>query len=448
MKYSMINAIYQTAEILATVIEALIVLFVAGTMSKYKYSGKKHLLIFLTATVLYTVLISIMNKWEPFSFATILTAIVFTIIYVLLFCSANILCKITSVILTFFFIHAVDFSISYSLIMIIGKSFDISKGIPLIINPGPTRLLFLAIVKGLQILIFFSCRKIYKNLSLLSNKAMWLLLIITTLSYIIMSLLMQLILTESLVTIQIAIIFSQFFIMLSIIGAIFAISVNSKFQNEKREKQLMALTNKMIEKNYTVMRNTQNEVRRQVHDFKNHLRTIDGMITESSPAKEYVEDLLAESYNSAQFCRSGNDIIDSIINCKIPEAKQKNISFSFSVNLNSKLNISSVDICAVLANQIDNALEAATKTEDLSKRFVKVETYQKESFVFFKVENSCKDNPFNKKHELKTTKDNSNGMHGLGVKNIRETTEKYGGKLKNEYNDGVFTSVAMLINNV
>ena len=442
----MINAIYQTAEILATVIEGLILFSVSSEMVGKRFEKKQHILSILLCTAVYTVVITIMNQWELFSFVTLSIAILLTFLGLLFISSGKLINKITATVLVWLFVNATDYLISYSLIMIIGKSFDVSQGISLILSPGKTRLLFLILLKVFQIIIFTSCRKLYSKLQLLKDRDIYILLAISSLSYIVMSIITQMIVTDSLLTLQVALIFSVFFIVLSIFGSIIAVSMNAKYQKEKQEAQIMELTNKLMEKNYITMRDSQNTIRQQVHDFKNHLRTIDGMLADS-PTKEYVDDLLSESYNSAQFCHCSNDVIDSIINCKISESMEKNITFTFDILLNEKLNISSVDICAVLANQIDNALEATSKMNNEENRFVKVEIWQKESFVFFKVENSCKETPFNHEHKLVTTKDNANGMHGLGVKNIRETTEKYGGKLKNEYNDGVFTSVAMLINN-
>ena len=443
----MMNIIYQTAEILATVIEALLLFWASTEMVGSRFEKKKQIISVLICTAAYTVIITIMNQWELFSFITLSTAILITFVGVLIITKGDFINKMTATMLSWFVISATEYSLSYGIFMLLGKSFDISKGLSMILSLGKARLLYLTALKISQIIIFLFLRKLFPKLQLLRKSEIYIVFAITLLSYIIMSTITQMLLSDSILTLQMAVIFSLIFIILTIVITLFATMTNAKFQNEKREKQLMALTNEMIEKNYTVMRNTQNEVRRQVHDFKNHLRAVNGMLEEDSPAKEYVEDLLAESYNSAQFCRSGNDVIDSIINCKVNEAYEKHIDFKYNVILSTKLNVSSVDICAVLANQIDNALEAALKVAQLKERFVKVEITQKEAFVFFKVENSCSENPFNSKNELKTTKDNSNGMHGLGIKNIKETAEKYSGELKNEYNEGVFTSIAMLMNN-
>lgn len=261
-----------------------------------------------------------------------------------------------------------------------------------------------------------------------------------------MSILTNLVLTDSLISLQTAVIFSLFFIILTIVISIISVVISSKYQNEKREKELIALTNTLMEKNCTEIKHAQDIIRKQVHDFKNHILTIDGMLSEDSNAKKYTKELLETSYQQAQNCHSGNEIIDSIINCKMNEATNQNIEFNHKILLNTKLNISFVDICAILANQIDNALEACAKISIDKERSVKVQIWQKESFVFFKVINTVDKNPFDSLNNLKSTKDNSDTMHGLGIKNIRETAAKYDGFLKNNYIDGYFISLVMVSN--
>ena len=171
------------------------------------------------------------------------------------------------------------------------------------------------------------------------------------------------------------------------------------------------------------------------------------MLPDESEAKAYTESLLSQTYRQAKYCKSGNHTIDSIINCKAIDAEKQHITFNYSVHLTTMLTIAPVDICAILANQIDNALEACLKIDETNNRFVKIEIYQKEAFTFFKVINPCTENPFNENRELKSTKNNSNGMHGFGIRNIQETAAKYNGTLKNDFVDNCFVSVAMILNN-
>lgn len=438
---------YQFFELFATFVEGLIVLSVSSSMCKRKYAKSKHNLLVLFFAIVYTILITYLNTLQTFSFATVIVAIIYSFIVISIVTSQNILLHSTATMLTWFFVHALDYTLSYSLIMIMGKSFVISDGIDVILNSGLPRVCFLLIDKLLQIITFLLFKRLYPKLQLLNKKSLVLLLTTSACAYIVMSILTGFIVTDSLRIIQIAVIFSMFFIVISLIATIAVISISAKYQNEKRETELMSLTNTMMEKNFSELESSQQAIRQQVHDFKNHIRTISGMIENDISAKNYIEDLLSVSYSQSQYCYCNNNVINSIINCKINDAKVQNIPFEHHITLSSPLFLSPVDICAILANQIDNALEACEKMSVDSNRFVKVEIWQKESFVFFKVTNSVERNPFNNKHQLISTKNIQNGLHGLGIKNIFKTVSNYGGTLKNDYINGQFISIAMVPNN-
>lgn len=443
----MVEFIYQFFELFATFIEGVLAIFVSTSLAGRKLSIKQNILYGLSMSIIYTILITLLNKWQVFSFTTIAIAIAFTFVAIYFTTKGSFWYKACAAMLTWFFIHASDYIVSYTLIMLFGKSADVSIGIQLILNPGTNRLVYILVNKSLQIALFLAFSKFYIKLKLLNKKSIILLFSVTTLSYIVMSILTNLTLTGSLLALQIAVIFSLFFILITISISIISITISTKYQNEKSEKELMSMANMMLEKNYIQMKESQDIIRKQVHDFKNHIRTLNGMLEDNSNAKEYTKELLSASYQQAQYCHSGNDIIDSIINCKMNEAAENNIEFIHKIHLNSQLYISFADICAILANQIDNAIEACVKIPNDKERFVKVEIWNKESFVFFKVTNTVFQNPFDNSHNLKTTKDNSDYMHGFGIKNIQETASKYGGTLKNDYSNNCFISLVMVSNN-
>ena len=441
------SVFYQFMELFATFVEFVIVISVASSTAQKRYTGKKHIFLVFLFSVIATVVITILNTWQIFSFITIGFGLVYIFLILNFISTGNALLKITASVVTWFFMFAVDYLLSYSIVMIMGKTVDISQGVSLILSPGTTRTVFLLTDKALQTAIFVACRKLYPKIRLLSNKNLALLATIALLSFVVMNVLTAFILTDSLLTIQVAVIFATFFIVLSLIATIFAIAISAKHQNEKRMVELMKLSSQMLEKNYSEIHNSHEIIRQQVHDFKNHLRTINGMSEADSKVKEYTQNLLTTSYSYAKLCHCGNDIIDSIINCKETEAKEKNITFDYCISLTSPLNIESIDICAILANQIDNAIEACMKIDKKNERKIIINILQKEYFIFFTVKNTVKENPFNKNNELITTKNNVSGLHGFGIRIIRETAEKYNGTSENSYEDGQFISSVMLINN-
>lgn len=441
------NWFYQFFELFTTFTEGLIVLSVSSSMCEKKHKNSTHNLLVLLFTVIYTALITYMNTLQTFSFATISVAVLYSFAVLFILSSGKFLIKAVSTMLIWFFMHALDYTVAYSIIMIVGKTIILSEGFELLMSHGWIRILFAVVARFLQITIFFVFRKLYPKLKILDNKNMFSLFIMSTISFVLMQGVTALTLTDSIKMMQIVVVFSFIFIILCLIAVIVAIYINSNHQKEKRESELMSLSNEMMERNFAELQNSQNTIHQQVHDFKNHIITINGMIDSDVSAKKYIEDLLAVSYAQAQYCHSNNDVINSIINCKVIDAKAQNIPFEHRVNLSDTLHLSSVDICAILANQIDNALEACDKIPDTDKRFVRVEIWQKEGFVFFKVINTTLANPFNSKHKLVSTKSNKGGLHGFGIKNISRAVSVYGGILKNDYKDGQFISIAMVPNN-
>lgn len=438
---------YQFMELFATFSEGIMALSASSKMSGSKFSRKKNCLLILGFTVFYTVFVTLMNAWKVFSFVTIIVCIFYTLVVTGILSKGSFLLRATSTMISWFSLHAIDYLIFYSFLMIAGHSLDISKCVETVMSSGNMRAAFLAIDKMTEIIIFFVCRRLYNKLRLFDNKYLGVILAITSGSYVIMSVITAFIMSSTLWIIQLTVIFALVFIIVSFIAMIFAIAVNSGYQEEKRESEMMALTNAMMEKNFKQTQAAQTAVRQQVHDFKNHIRTINGMLDAGSPAKKYVEDLLSISNEQAQYCHCNNEVINSIVNCKIKDAEDSGIPFEHYIMLSSPVYISSVDICAILANQIDNALEACKKMPTQSDKFIKVKIWQKEAFIFFKVINTAAKNPFGENGELKSTKDDKTDRHGFGVKNILRTVSRYGGTLKNEYDNGCFTSTAMLPNN-
>ena len=214
---------------------------------------------------------------------------------------------------------------------------------------------------------------------------------------------------------------------------------------ERAEKRLYAQSSQLMEQNYRQLHEDLQENARRVHDFHHHLRAILGMAEsqDDQQVSQYIRELLEISYHDIQLCRSGSGIIDAVINCSAAEAAKQGITFRYETDITSPLPIPSVDLCAVLGNQVENALEACSGMPLEESRVVTVEVLQKQGFLLFRVTNSLSGSPFTAEGDLPTRKSDA-GIHGMGIKNLRETAEKYSGWLKNTYQDHWFISEALL----
>ncbi|MGN0447567.1 MAG: sensor histidine kinase [Acutalibacteraceae bacterium] len=428
---------YKIVEWFSVFAEGFIVFAVSCCMCGKRCKNGKHISMLIAFSCIYTLLVTSIGNFTEHMGLVLLVAACYSFAVNFALSSGGILLRCASLTTTWFFLHALDYVLTYGFMFIEEK-----------LNVSVTgHMVLIVALEMIKIIIFCLMWKIYPLFSDLGRKYLGLILAISSGAYALMYGFAGIIMSESVVAVQVTSFFSILFIVVSLIATVFAVTVKTGYEKEKRETELMAMTNSMLEKNFHEVESSHSTIRQQVHDFKNHLLTLRGMLEKDGKAKEYIDELLQVSYEQAQYSLCGNRVIDSIINCKIAEAKRLGINFTHRVLLSSELYISSVDICAVLANQIDNAVEACAKLSDSEEKKIKVEIWQKESFVFFKVTNTCLENPFNSKKELVSTKNDPTGLHGYGVKNIKKTAESYGGTVKSEYVDGVFISVAMIPNN-
>lgn len=435
---------YAFIELAASLIESVLIISTITQIGGKKFSGIKQLIWISGLSGVLTGIVTYMNSLAAFSFVTITIVVIYAICVTKFTSTGGFLLRALACILTLFFLHTFDYIIGFSSGLIFGDSNDIYHGFELMMRPGTTRVIYTVINKSLQILAFILLRPMYRNIRSLSKRYQRILLVIATSCYVIMSILLHQIMEESLLVMQISIIFSWLFIMLCLIAFIVVSVLSTNYQKEKQEKEMIALANELIEKNYLQLNTNQQIAANHLHDYINHLKTLAGMVQSESEAGKYLHELLAVPYKKGKLSHSGNEVVDAILNCKMAEALAMHISFSMDIRLPKELNIASMDICAVLSNQIDNAFEACTKISDEKERIVNIVLWQKEDFLFFKVTNSVIDNPFIDGNKLVSTKKERG--HGIGLLSINHTVEKYEGTLENHCNGNKFVSIAMMQN--
>lgn len=311
---------------------------------------------------------------------------------------------------------------------------------------GPKRSLYLLIDKLTDVLLYLFIRKHIKGLKVLSIKLQMVLCSLSIVAYTVMQLLFGMVIKPDLMTMQIAVIFSWLFV-LCLIAVVFSLfSMMTKAEKDKQMQEILQSENALMARNYQLIHADKVESTKRQHDFNHHLKVMRELVREQKTGEmsAYLQSLLDVPVRESAACHSGNDIIDAIINCKAAEADRDHIEFEFNADFHLPTSLSSIDICGVLSNQIDNALEACRVIPEGRLRKVIVEIKQKECFAFFTVKNTAAENPLLKNPELASTKMNSDHLHGWGIKNIRDTVERNNGFLLHEFENGYFVSSASL----
>ena len=434
-------------ELAATALESTGYVGVSARLAGRKYTGKQWYVRILLGMFLYTVLVTALNQIELFSFVTPVFSTLFLTLYLNVTARGSFLVKLTSTIFTTMAMCAVDFTTFFAAGLLSENPITDSRSFMLLMTPSIVRTLYLAANKGIQLILYFCLRKRLPDLRRLPMRYILTLLVVSTVSFVLECSLLNMVLSESLLIMQTAILFTFLFAVACVVIVLAASFLSLRYQSEKEQNRLLSTVNALTEENYQKLSVLQRELSKQNHDFTNHVRTLNELLREDDlpEALRYTEVLLRAPLERTALCKSGNTIIDAVINSKIAEAEELKIDFRFQVNFALPTNISAVDICTILGNQIDNALEACRQVKDPENLRIDVHVYQQaNSVAVFQVSNTVESDPFENNEELKTTKTDTEKLHGLGIQNIRETAEKYQGILENSYQNGKFLSSVLL----
>ena len=180
-----------------------------------------------------------------------------------------------------------------------------------------------------------------------------------------------------------------------------------------------------------------NEIKSIRHDMKNHLQCILSLIkkTKYDESQEYVEDMLENKLDFVyQFIDMNNNIINVISNAKLTLCRNEKIKTVINIS-SFRLEMDDSDICVILGNLFDNAIEACKKIDE--DKMIYFEISQKKGYVNFIIKNSIKKSVLKSNPNLKTNKSNA-VWHGIGLKSAKETVSRYGGMIDFYENNDLF----------
>lgn len=221
--------------------------------------------------------------------------------------------------------------------------------------------------------------------------------------------------------------------------------LQESLENEN-EYRLLHYQNEMLVQSTLAKDEAYKEVRKMNHDFNNHISCIDMLLQMGSleKARNYIKNMY-EGYTSAFIdVHLGNAIADAVINQKFMLAKSKGIDFSIKGELTQEVAIDEMELCAILSNSLDNAIEASSKIKEEAERKVEITLKQEQDQLFIKVVNTVHETVDSSKPLQTSKKDKA--RHGIGMLNMEKIAKKHNGYLKWESHDRIFELNIMLKN--
>ena len=214
----------------------------------------------------------------------------------------------------------------------------------------------------------------------------------------------------------------------------------------KRDTDILTAQLAQQEMSVNRMETLYNRTRAFRHDIKNHILLMNMLAEQENygELKKYLRDMSGIIDESDYVRISGISAVDAILNEKMYEAQAKDITTNFDVVNLDKNNVQPIDLCIILSNALDNAIEANALIEDASARYIKLKVHGNETFSVISVSNPAAREPEKLSSGAFATSKEDAESHGFGLKSIENTMKKYKGEMVAKCEDGVFTLVVRL----
>ena len=179
-----------------------------------------------------------------------------------------------------------------------------------------------------------------------------------------------------------------------------------------------------------------NKIRAMKHDMKNNTQVLLLLLEnrEYDKMREYLEEMGQNIVSADISAHTGNTVADAIISEKREKAEKKGITLKVSGTITG-VELTPVDTCKILANMLDNAIEAVSDERfcdlDPSYKVVDLKFKRTERFFMITQNNPCANKPDIKDGLIQTIKADVLN-HGFGIKSIRDAAATYGGELSME----------------
>lgn len=202
------------------------------------------------------------------------------------------------------------------------------------------------------------------------------------------------------------------------------------------QKQSKDLQEEMMQRQFGEIRDIYLNMRGWRHDYHNHIQVLKADLDngQMEKARDYLNQIEHELDKVDTFVKSGNMMADAILNSKITMALKQKIDLNCDAFLPEELFITDTDLCTLLGNILDNALESCEKLPE-EKRFIRIYLAMVKEQFYLSVQNASPEEiGFEQQHYITTKR----GNHGLGMKRVAAVVERWGGFLNLSQEPGVF----------
>lgn len=215
------------------------------------------------------------------------------------------------------------------------------------------------------------------------------------------------------------------------------------FFSKQIDKRIAAYQRELIETHYREVENMYRQIRGWRHDYRNHIQMMKVLAAngDMDALKVYLDELDTDLNTVDTVVKTGNPMADAILNSKISLARSRNIPTQVDAHIPVKLKMSELDLCCIIGNLFDNAMEASVALPE-EKRLIRVYMDMKGTQLYISFTNFTAAKKLNKVGKgFKTSKGEG---HGFGLVRMDDIVSRYDGYLSRNSEDGAFTTEILI----
>ena len=215
------------------------------------------------------------------------------------------------------------------------------------------------------------------------------------------------------------------------------------FFSKQIDKRIAAYQRELIETHYREVENMYRQIRGWRHDYRNHIQMMKVLAAngDMDALKAYLDELDTDLNTVDTVVKTGNPMADAILNSKISLARSRNIPTRVDAHIPVKLKMSELDLCCIIGNLFDNAMEASMALPE-EKRLIRVYMDMKGTQLYISFTNFTAAKKLSKVGRgFKTSKGEG---HGFGLVRMDDIVSRYDGYLSRNSEDGAFTTEILI----
>lgn len=216
----------------------------------------------------------------------------------------------------------------------------------------------------------------------------------------------------------------------------------SRIADRLLEKRVAAYQDDLIEKHFEEVQSIYDKMRGWRHDYHNHIQALLALVGDDERTRDYLWKLNKDLTEVDTVVKTGNVTVDAILNSKLTLIKSKDIPVDAVAKVPDDLKISEIDLCAIIGNLLDNAIEAVLPLPPES-RFIGIYIGMLKSQLYISVTNSTASEPRKIGEKYVSTKGEG---RGVGLMRVDSIARRNGGTVNRQNESGVFATEVLLNN--